>query len=53
MMVGTTMTSMMATESTRSVALPSPIGPFGLSTAQSQPPRDKAKARGAKRKHSR
>ena len=48
-MVGTTMTSMMATELMRSVALPSPIGPFGLSTAQSQPLRNVAKANGARR----
>ena len=53
MMVGTTMTSMIATELTRSVALPSPIGPFGLSTAQSQPLSNMAMANDAKRKSSR
>ena len=36
------MTNMMATESIRSVALASATGPFGLSTAQSQPPRSRA-----------
>src|SRR5271165_1978254 len=47
MMVGTTMTSMIATESTRSVALPSPIGPFGSRTAQSQPPSESDPSRTA------
>ena len=51
-MVGTTMTSMIATESIRSVALASAIGPFGSSTAQSQPLRNSAAANGANRKNS-